>query len=204
MRKSAYKLGRDMVWSSVAQRLHGVVRAGAAEPHRFAGPKVAGRSRRSTSSPAAAGVEARPSVADDRFDRHLSARQSSRCRISPKATARTTTPAPWCWRVMLEELGHDSPANQRGAVHLRGVPQSRLRSPTRRFRNFMSFDRRWLEEVGSEDCQGQALWALGHVRRPPRRPGSFQLVGGRTVRAGPAAVRRVHVAARVGVHAHRH
>jgi hypothetical protein len=25
----------------------------------------------------------------------------------------------------------------------------------------MSFDRRWLEEVGSEDCQGHALWALG-------------------------------------------
>ena len=30
-----------------------------------------------------------------------------------------------------------------------------------RFRNFMSFDRHWLEEVGSEDCQGHALWALG-------------------------------------------
>ena len=30
-----------------------------------------------------------------------------------------------------------------------------------RFRNFMSFDRRWLEDVGSEDCQGHALWALG-------------------------------------------
>ncbi len=25
----------------------------------------------------------------------------------------------------------------------------------------MSFDRRWLEKVGSEDCQGRALWALG-------------------------------------------
>ena len=32
---------------------------------------------------------------------------------------------------------------------------------TRRFRNFMSFDRRWLEEEGSEDSQGRALWALG-------------------------------------------
>jgi hypothetical protein len=32
---------------------------------------------------------------------------------------------------------------------------------TRRFRNFMGFDRRWLEEVGSEDCHGHALWALG-------------------------------------------
>ena len=31
----------------------------------------------------------------------------------------------------------------------------------RRFRNFMSFDRRWLEEVGSSDVHGRALWALG-------------------------------------------
>lgn len=31
----------------------------------------------------------------------------------------------------------------------------------RRFHNFMSFDRRWLDEVGSEDCHGHALWALG-------------------------------------------
>ncbi len=32
---------------------------------------------------------------------------------------------------------------------------------TRRFRNFMSFDRRWLEPQGSEDSHGRTLWALG-------------------------------------------
>jgi glycosyltransferase involved in cell wall biosynthesis len=32
-----------------------------------------------------------------------------------------------------------------------------------RFRNFMSYDRRWLEEVGSEDSHARALWALGIV-----------------------------------------
>ena len=31
---------------------------------------------------------------------------------------------------------------------------------TRRFRNFMSYDRRWLEESGSEDSHGRTLWAL--------------------------------------------
>jgi glycosyltransferase involved in cell wall biosynthesis len=31
---------------------------------------------------------------------------------------------------------------------------------TRRFRNFMSYDRRWLEDTGSEDSHGRALWAL--------------------------------------------
>ena len=29
------------------------------------------------------------------------------------------------------------------------------------FRNFMGFDRRWCESVGSEDSNGRALWALG-------------------------------------------
>ena len=38
----------------------------------------------------------------------------------------------------------------------------------RQFRNFMSFDRKWLEEVGSEDSHARTLWALGTaVRRGP-------------------------------------
>jgi glycosyltransferase involved in cell wall biosynthesis len=36
---------------------------------------------------------------------------------------------------------------------------------TQRFRNFMSFERRWLEESGSEDCHGRTLWALGECAR---------------------------------------
>jgi len=36
---------------------------------------------------------------------------------------------------------------------------------TKRFRNFMSFDRRWLEETGSEDSHGRTLWALGECAR---------------------------------------
>jgi glycosyltransferase involved in cell wall biosynthesis len=30
-----------------------------------------------------------------------------------------------------------------------------------RFRNFMGYDRRWLEDLGSEDSHGRTLWALG-------------------------------------------
>ena len=33
----------------------------------------------------------------------------------------------------------------------------------RAFRNFMSYDRRWLEEVGSQDSQGRTIWALGYA-----------------------------------------
>jgi glycosyltransferase involved in cell wall biosynthesis len=34
---------------------------------------------------------------------------------------------------------------------------------TGRFRNFLSYDRKWLENIGSEDSHGRALWALGTV-----------------------------------------
>src|SRR5277367_3872115 len=32
---------------------------------------------------------------------------------------------------------------------------------TKRFRNFMGFNRTWLEDQGSEDSHGRTLWALG-------------------------------------------
>src|ERR1035437_3275003 len=34
---------------------------------------------------------------------------------------------------------------------------------TGRFRNFLGYDRKWMEDVGSEDSHGRALWALGSV-----------------------------------------
>ena len=36
---------------------------------------------------------------------------------------------------------------------------------TKYFRNFMSFDRRWLEDRGSEDSHGRTLWSLGECAR---------------------------------------
>lgn len=54
-----------------------------------------------------------------------------------------------------------------------------LDGSSRRFRNFLSYDRRWIEEMGSEDAHGRALWALGAVTArpvaPPRRALATQL-----------------------------
>ncbi len=36
---------------------------------------------------------------------------------------------------------------------------------TGRFRNFMAFNRTWLEDTGSEDSHGRTLWALGECAR---------------------------------------
>ena len=41
---------------------------------------------------------------------------------------------------------------------------------TRRFRNFMGFNRTWLEGSGSEDSHGRTLWALGECARKDASP----------------------------------
>jgi hypothetical protein len=72
--------------------------------------------------------------------------------------------------VLLEETGDDTPEVQSltstyaAFVNFAFDPQAGV------FRNFMSFDRRWLEVAGSPDAQGRALSALGAcVGRSRRR-----------------------------------
>jgi glycosyltransferase involved in cell wall biosynthesis len=43
-------------------------------------------------------------------------------------------------------------------------------SDAKRFRNFLSFDRRWLEDIGSEDSHGRSVWALGECSRSDLSP----------------------------------
>jgi glycosyltransferase involved in cell wall biosynthesis len=45
-------------------------------------------------------------------------------------------------------------------THFAAFVQHAWNPDTRRFRNFMSYDRRWLEDRGSEDSHGRTLWAL--------------------------------------------
>jgi len=45
------------------------------------------------------------------------------------------------------------------------------------FRNFMSYDRRWTEDSGSEDSHGRTLWALGTVIGRSTDPGKRSLGG---------------------------
>jgi glycosyltransferase involved in cell wall biosynthesis len=63
--------------------------------------------------------------------------------------------------VLLQELGRHGPDVQRAASTYAAFINAAFNQDRRRFRNFMSFERRWLEEVGSDDAHGRALWALG-------------------------------------------
>jgi glycosyltransferase involved in cell wall biosynthesis len=61
-------------------------------------------------------------------------------------------------------------------------------SDTGRFRNFLGYDRRWLEDVGSEDSHGRALWALGTVLGHSRDAGLRGAAGRLFEAAMPAAL----------------
>jgi glycosyltransferase involved in cell wall biosynthesis len=73
--------------------------------------------------------------------------------------------------VLLEEQGRDTSEVHALASRYASFLNHAFNRDTGRFRNFMSFDRRWLEEDGSDDSQGRALWALGTCIGRSRRAG---------------------------------
>jgi glycosyltransferase involved in cell wall biosynthesis len=58
---------------------------------------------------------------------------------------------------------------------------------TRRFRNFMGFNRAWLEDTGSEDSHARALWALGECARRDASPSRRRWAASLFAEALPAA-----------------
>lgn len=69
--------------------------------------------------------------------------------------------------VMLERRGLTWPYAERYLAFL----QHAFRRSNARFRNWLAFDHRWLDETGSEDCHGRAVWALGMVLGSSGREG---------------------------------
>jgi len=62
--------------------------------------------------------------------------------------------------LMLAIRRSDQPAAELATVYAAFL-QHGWNPELRRFRNFMGYDRRWLESCGSEDSNGRTLWALG-------------------------------------------
>ena len=74
---------------------------------------------------------------------------------------------------------------------------------TGRFRNFMGYQRNWLEENGSDDSHGRALWALGTVLGRSNTP-ALPKYGRLGIRESAARRSRHDQPAGLGVRAHRH
>jgi glycosyltransferase involved in cell wall biosynthesis len=173
MRKNAYKLGRDMVWRRVAQ-LYAKSFERARHDHSFVGRK---------SSPIKTLDEQPGQLPEMKLD-HLF-RMSDSTGIFQHASFTVPNFAEgYCTddnaralvlALMLKKLGHGSPRLGAQAATYAAFLNHAFDRKRGRFRNFMSFDRRWLEEVGSEDCQGHALWALGLCVAQAGQ-GSFQML----------------------------
>ena len=173
MRKNAYKLGRDMVWSRVA-RLYVKSFEQARHDHSFVGTK---------SSPIKTLDEQPGQLPELKLD-HLF-RMSDSTGVFQHATFTVPNFAEgYCTddnaralalALMLRRLGKSSPRLHAHATTSAAFLNHAFDREHRRFRNFMSFERRWLEQVGSEDCQGHALWALGLCVAQAGQ-GSFQML----------------------------
>jgi hypothetical protein len=89
--------------------------------------------------------------------------------------------------VLLGELGEDPERVRTLATTSAAFLHHAFDLKTKRFHNHLSLGRRWLDEQGSEDCQGRALWALGvGVGRSPF--GSFQMMAGQLFALALSAV----------------
>jgi glycosyltransferase involved in cell wall biosynthesis len=173
MRKHAYKLGRDMIWSHVAQ-LYAQSFERARQDHSFIGRK---------SSPIKTLDEQPGQLPEMKLD-HLF-RMSDSTGIFQHASFTVPNFAEgYCTddnaralvlALLLKKLGHGSKCLDAQAATYAAFLNHAFERRSGRFRNFMSFERRWLEEVGSEDCQGHALWALGLCVSQAGQ-GSFQML----------------------------
>jgi glycosyltransferase involved in cell wall biosynthesis len=172
MRKNAYKLGRDMIWSRVAQ-LYAKSFEQARQDHNFLGRK---------SSPIKTLDEQPGQLPELKLD-HLFRMSDSTGIFQHASFTVPNFSEGYCTddnaralvlTLMLRKLGLGSRQLAAQAASYAAFLNHAFDRQTNRFRNFMSFDRRWLEEgVGSEDCQGHALWALGKCVSQTSQ-GSFQ------------------------------
>ena len=175
IRKNAYRIGREMVWSNVAQLYM----------------------RSFELSRLEATAQSRKSLATKTLDQKL--RELPELKLSHLLRMTDSTglfqhaifsipnfsegyctddnARAFVLAVLLGELGEEPESVRTLATTYAAFLHHAFDVKVKRFHNHLSFDRRWLDAQGSEDCQARALWALGMgVGRSPYR--SFQIMAG--------------------------
>src|SRR5256712_1218543 len=175
IRKNAYKLGLEMVWSNVA-RLY----MRSFELSRIEG---AARSRKSLATKT---LDQKPRELPELKLSHLSRMTASTGIFHHAIFSVPNFSEGYCTddnarafilAVLLSELGEEPERVRTLATTYAAFLHHAVDLRVKRFHNHLSFDRRWLDDPGSEDCQGRALWPLGvAVGRSPYR--SFQIMAG--------------------------
>ena len=167
MRKAAYDFGRSMVWSRVGEQY--VEEFEIARRNHAESSRAEAKDRR---------ILMRMSLPDRRLDHMIVMTDGTgilqhACYATPDRNhgyctddnARALIVAAMAWSLFQDEEILPHLQTYLSFLHYAQMPE------TGRLRNFMSYDRRWLESDGSDDCQGRSIWALGYlIAHPPMEP----------------------------------
>ena len=159
MRKRAYMFGRDMIWSQVAKNYIQTFECARTERHKRAQIEFAVKplDKRAWELPLLklyhlknmtdeTGIFQHAIFTIPNFGEGYTTDDNARALIIS---------------VLLEELGNDK-ANKLATRYLAFLWYA-FNLETKRFRNFLDYQRNWLESTGSDDSHGRALMALGTV-----------------------------------------
>jgi len=191
MRKRAYLFGRDAVWSEVARQYMQVFAEAREERTRLSGTSFSSRSL-------AADFADVPAIDFGHLRRltdHTGVLQHATFNVPDLRHGYCTDDN--ARALILTALAEPLQPDDAGVSELRATYlaflQYALDGTTGRFRNFLPYDRRWAEKVGSDDSQGRALWGLGIAIREATDRGQLGLATSLFNQALPTAEHLGHL-----------
>ncbi len=200
MRKRAYLFGREMIWPQVARRYMESFARARAEKRNFAPSVFAVKplDKRPAELPPLKLDHLRRMTDDTGMLQHaLFTLPNYREGYTVDDNARALMVS-----VLADELGY-SEASEIVSRYLAFICYA-FNPETRRFRNFMDYQRNWLEASGSDDCHGRTLWALGTLLGRSNTPGLQSMTGRLFEQALPASLTttspRAWAFALIGIH----
>jgi hypothetical protein len=159
MRKRAYMFGRAMIWSEVAKRYMASFERARAERRHYISPGVTAKA-----------LDKYPGELPPLKLNHLqnmtdkTGMLQHALFIVPNYSHGYTTDdnaRALLVSILLDELGNIESSGL--ASRYLAFLGFAFNTQTKRFRNVMDYQRNWLEDNGSDDSHGRALWALGTV-----------------------------------------
>jgi hypothetical protein len=200
MRKRAYVFGREMIWPQVAGRYMASFERARAERRHFARQDFAVKP-----------LDKRPGELPPLKTDHLhhmtdetGILQHAVFTIPNYLEGYTTDDNARALMVsaLLEALGNKE-ASELASRYLAFIWYA-FNSETGCFRNFMDYQRRWMETSGSDDSHGRTLWALGTVLGRSNMPALHSMAGRVFEQALPAILNttspRAWAFALIGIH----
>jgi len=204
MRKRAYLYGREMIWPQVARRYMESFQRARAERRHFSAPGfvVKALDKHPPELPALKLDHLRRMTDDTGMFQHaIFTVPNYREGYTIDDNARALTVS-----ALLEELGNEETSELTSRYF--AFVWYAFNSETGRFRNFMNYQRNWLEENGSDDSHGRTLWALGTVLGRSNTPALQSMAGWVFEKALPAILHtsspRAWAFALIGIHEYLH